>query len=71
MNNCPHCGAPIKEKYKICSACGTILITLSTEVAAHINLLRKKIENEPKDIKLHIELGSLYQKYDFLNEALY
>jgi|GEM_PF-1201144 len=70
MNNCPHCGAPIKEKYKICSACGTILITLSTEVAAHINLLRKKIENEPKDIKLHIELGSLYQKYDFLNEAL-
>lgn len=70
MNNCSHCGAPIKENYKMCSGCGTILITLSTETSAHINLLRKKIEAEPKDVKLRLELGSLYQRHDLLYEAL-
>lgn len=70
MNKCPHCGAMIKENYKICSECGTILITLSTETTAHINLLRKKIEAEPKDVKLRLELGCLYQKHELLYEAL-
>ncbi|MEO0206903.1 MAG: tetratricopeptide repeat protein, partial [candidate division WOR-3 bacterium] len=70
MDKCPHCGAVIKEKYKICSACGTIVVTIKTETAAHINLLRKKIESEPKNAKLYIELGSLYQKNGFLYEAL-
>ncbi|MGB9720045.1 MAG: PEGA domain-containing protein [bacterium] len=70
MDNCPHCGKPIKEKYKMCSACGTFLITLRTETSAHINLLRKKIESDPKDVKLRIELGGLYQKNGLLLEAL-
>ena len=70
MNNCPHCGAPIKENYKLCNACGTILVTLSTETTAHINLLRKEIESDPKDVKLRIELGSLYHKNGLLLEAL-
>ncbi|MEO0128769.1 MAG: PEGA domain-containing protein [candidate division WOR-3 bacterium] len=70
MNNCPHCGATIKENYKLCSACGTILINLSTETTAHINLLRKKIESDPKDVNLRVELGSLYQKNGLLYEAL-
>jgi len=70
MNNCPHCGAPIKENYKLCNACGTTLVSLSTETTAHINLLRKKIESDPKDVKLRIELGSLYHKNGLLLEAL-
>lgn len=70
MDNCPQCGAPIKENYKICGKCGTILVTLSTEATAHINLLRKKIEAEPKDVKFRLELGNLYQRHEFLFEAL-
>ncbi len=70
MANCPNCNAVIQEKYKSCSACGTILINLSTEVTAHINLLRKKIETDSRNVKLYIELGSIYQKFDLLYEAL-
>lgn len=70
MNKCPHCGAMIKENYKICSECGTILITLSTETTVHINLLRMKIEGQPKDVKLRLELGGLYQKHELLYETL-
>ncbi len=70
MTTCPHCSTQIPEKYKTCSVCGTILIGLSTEVTAHINLLRKKIETDSRNVKLYIELGSIYQKFDLLYEAL-
>ncbi len=70
MANCPYCSTPVKENYKICNTCGAFLVTLSTETTAHINLLRKKIESDPKDVNLRVELGSLYQKNGLLYEAL-
>jgi len=70
MDKCSQCGASVKEKDKTCGSCGAILIPLSVEVASHINLLRKKIESEPSNVKLYIDLGDLYQRYDLLSEAL-
>lgn len=70
MANCPECGTPIPEGQEKCPACGEIPMNLSTTTAAHINLLKKKLEKEPTDAKLLIELGDLYYKHKFPREAL-
>jgi len=70
MDRCPECGASVKEDDKTCSACGVMLTTLKIEIAAHINLLRKKIERDPSNIKLYIDLGDLFKEHKFIKEAL-
>jgi tetratricopeptide (TPR) repeat protein len=70
MNNCPECGTPIPTGQKKCPSCGITPMNLGVEVTAHINLLKKKIEKEPANTTLYIELGDIYQKHGFLEEAL-
>jgi len=69
MVNCPECGKPMPEGYKICPACGGSIVHLSDEITAHINLLRKKSGREPANSKLHMDLGSLYQTHGLALEA--
>jgi tetratricopeptide (TPR) repeat protein len=70
MKTCPACGEPIPEGQEKCPSCGKRPMNLGVEVTAHINLLKKKIEKEPSNTKLHIDLADLYQKHSLLNEAL-
>jgi len=69
MASCPECGKLLPEGYKICPACGGSIVHLTDEITAHINLLRKKIEREPANSKLHMDLGSLYQTHGLALEA--
>lgn len=57
------------EGYKICPACGGSIAHLKDEIAAHINLLRKKAEQEPTNSKPHLDLGGLYQTHGLIFEA--
>ncbi|MCK4672968.1 hypothetical protein KAT67_03180, partial [candidate division WOR-3 bacterium] len=70
MANCPECGKAIPEGQNKCPSCGIRTMNLGVKVEAHINLLKKKIEKEPSNTKLHIDLGKLYQKHGFLHKAL-
>lgn len=69
MANCPECGKPLPEGYRICPACGGSIAHLKDEIAAHINLLRKKAEQDPANSKLHTDLGNLYQTHGLILEA--
>lgn len=70
MANCPECGESIPEGQEKCPFCGARPMNLSIQIDAHIKLLKKKIEEEPSNAKLYIELGDLYQKHGFSEEAL-
>jgi tetratricopeptide (TPR) repeat protein len=43
---------------------------MNTEVVAHINLLKKKIQTDPSNAKIHVDLGDIYHKQGMLDEAL-
>lgn len=70
MPNCPECGKPIPTGYKICPSCGVGSTVLKVEIAAHINLLRKKIQMDPSNARLCVELGDLYHNHGLIHEAL-
>lgn len=69
MPNCPKCGTPYKVGHKFCKKCGTGL-GISPEVSAKIDILGKKISNEPLNASLYIELGNVYRKHGRLQEAV-
>jgi tetratricopeptide (TPR) repeat protein len=70
MADCPQCGKPIPEGQDECPYCAEEKMDLSTSVTAHINLLKKKIEKEPLNAQLHIDLAEIYQQYGYLQQAL-
>jgi len=69
MVNCPQCGKPIPEGQGKCLSCGVKPRGLSVVAVAHINLLKKKIEKEPSNAQLYLDLGDVYQKNGLLREA--
>jgi tetratricopeptide (TPR) repeat protein len=70
MENCPECGKPIPEGLQYCPSCIEKPVDLSAEIMAHINLLKKKIEKEPLNAKLHLDLAEIYQKHSYNKQAL-
>jgi len=70
MANCPKCGKPIPAGQEKCPSCDGEPLDLNVGTSAHINLLKKKLEKDPSNAKLHIELGDIYQKHGALNDAL-
>ncbi len=70
MANCPKCGKPIPDGQEKCPTCGVGPLDLSAGTTAHINLLKKRLEQDPTNTKLYIELGDIYQKHGAFNEAL-
>lgn len=70
MNNCPECGKPIPAGLQYCPSCIEKPRDFSTEVTAHINLLKRKIEKEPLNAQLHIELADIYHKHASQKQAL-
>ncbi len=69
MVNCPQCGKPIPEGQGKCLSCGIRPRELSVVAVAHINLLKKKIEKEPSNAQLYLDLGAVYEKNGLLREA--
>jgi len=69
MANCAECGKPLPAGYKICPACGGSTARLGVEITAHINLLRKKIGQEPANSKFRMDLAAIYQTHGLNLEA--
>jgi len=67
---CPNCGASVKEDQKFCNKCGAKLSTISEEVQAKIDILKKKIEKDSLNADLYMELGNVYRKNNFFKKAL-
>jgi len=67
---CPKCKANIPNKVIFCTKCGAKIELLSPEFIAKIEILKNKINAEPLNPKLHMELGEIYLINNLFNEAL-
>lgn len=66
---CPRCG---KENYnvKFCVLCGSKLSIISAEVTAEIDILKIKVDKDPLNPKLYLDLGNIYYENQMLSDAL-
>jgi tetratricopeptide (TPR) repeat protein len=70
MAKCPKCGKPIPAGQTECPDCAEIPAHIGDKVVAHINLLKKKIQKDQSNPKLHSDLAELYRKNGVYIEAL-
>lgn len=70
MPHCQECGREIPEGQKKCAICSEHTGKLDDKVLAHINLLIKKLETDPLNTDIRMNLAELYQKNGLLKEAL-
>jgi len=70
MRNCPSCGASVRQEQKFCGKCGAKLALVSPEFAQLADSLRTRIERNPSDSGLHVELGDIYRQSDLPQEAI-
>jgi tetratricopeptide (TPR) repeat protein len=70
MAYCPDCGKEIPDGQEKCSLCSQHPAHISDKVLAHINLLTKRIKNDPSNTQLRRDLGDLYNKHGLVKEAL-
>lgn len=67
---CPKCKANIPNRARFCTKCGEKIEFLSPEFIAKIEILKNKINAEPLNPRLHMELGEIYLLNNSFNEAL-
>ena len=70
MAKCQKCGNELKGGAKFCSKCGAKVILISPEVTAKIEILRRRIEKDPLDPRLYVEIGAIYLENGLFQEAL-
>jgi len=70
MPHCQECGREIPEGQKKCIMCSEHTGKLNDKVLAHINLLTKKLEQDPLNTDVRMNLGELYQKNGLLEDAV-
>jgi tetratricopeptide (TPR) repeat protein len=74
MKTCPACKNPLKDEVKFCTKCGTKIDILSSaippELVARIDILEKKISQDPLNAQNYISLGELFLDLTFYDKAL-
>ncbi|HEX7401771.1 MAG TPA: PEGA domain-containing protein [candidate division Zixibacteria bacterium] len=72
MIKCIRCGSEVKVYAKFCNKCGAKIthVTLTPELTAQIDIIRKKIEKDSLNPKLYVDLGLMCLQNNFLQEAL-
>lgn len=70
MKYCAKCPAEIPEGHTVCPACGAKPVTVPDVTAAHINLMKLRVERDSANVKLRTELAELYFKNGLIGDAL-